>query len=105
MIEGLRSPRVSRVARADPIKPLIKDAQPVGLLMVAVEWSDGSSSLVDLGIKLISDESLSHIPFNPELFETLRRSPDQSAIVWDDGSRMSAEALSKGEKREFPRSR
>lgn len=91
--------------RADDPDVMIGDIQPIGLLMVAVEWSDGSSSLIDLGIKLISDETLSHIPFNPELFGTLQRSSDRSAIVWSDGSRMSAEALSKGEKREFPRSR
>jgi hypothetical protein len=90
---------------ADDPDLLIADIQPVGLLMVAVEWSDGSSSLIDLGIKLISDPALSHLPFELELFETLQRSPDQSAIVWSDGSRMSAEALSKGEKREFPRHR
>jgi hypothetical protein len=83
----------------------IKDACPVGLLMVAIEWTDGSSSLIDLGVKLIGDEALCHIPFSPDLFATLQRSPDQSAIVWSDGSRMSAEALSNGEKREFPRHR
>jgi hypothetical protein len=90
---------------ADDPDVLIEDIQPIGLLMVAVEWSDGSSSLIDLGIKLISDPALCHIPFNLELFETLQRSSDQTAIVWNDGSRMSAEALSKGEKREFPRHR
>jgi hypothetical protein len=80
----------------------IKDAQPIGLLMVAVEWTDGSTSLIDMGIKLLADPALSHIAFDDGLFSTLTKSEDGSALVWADGSRMAASDLADGEGRVAP---
>jgi hypothetical protein len=83
----------------------IKDVQALWPFIAAVEWNDGTSSLIDLGLKLLADPALTHIAFDAALFGTLSRSQDGTAIVWSDGSRMSAETVGEGEKRDSPRTR
>lgn len=81
---------------------MIKDAIPIGLLMVAVEWSDGYTSLIDIGIKLLADPALTHIAFDNALFSTVTAAPDGTALLWADGSRMDATNLAAGEGRVAP---
>ena len=81
---------------------MIKEAQAIGLLMVAVEWTDGSTSLIDMGVKLLVDPALTHLAFDLDLFSTLTKSEDGSALVWADGSRMEGANLAAGEDRVAP---